>query len=321
MVVHAFTERLAAHGIPPLQRTQPHTLQFNLGKRCNQACRHCHVDASPARTESASVAVVERVLALIKASPCIQTLDITGGAPELHPHFRHLVAKARSAGLQVIDRCNLTILSEPDQADTAQFLAQHDVEVIASLPCYGEKNVDAQRGTGVFEASIAGLRSLNALGYAAPDSGLRLNLVYNPTGPALPPQQAGLEDDYRQRLLADFGVTFNALYTITNMPIARFERNLRQSRQLAGYLNLLTEHFNPEALPHLMCKSMVSVNWKGALFDCDFNQMLNLETGAEGKTIWDIDNLDRLNRAPISTGPHCLGCTAGAGSSCGGALQ
>jgi len=220
-----------------------------------------------------------------------------------------------------MDRCNLTILSETGQADTAQFLAQHGVEVIASLPCYGEKNVDAQRGTGVFDASITGLRLLNALGYAAPDSGLILNLVYNPTGPALPPQQAGLEADYRQRLLADFGVTFNALYTITNMPIARFERDLRRTGKLAGYLNLLTDHFNPEALPHLMCRSLVSVSWEGALFDCDFNQMLDIETGSDGKTIWDIDSFERMALASIATGPHCLGCTAGAGSSCGGTLQ
>jgi radical SAM/Cys-rich protein len=320
MGTSGFESTLAEHGLPPLSRKPPTTLQINLGKRCNQACRHCHVDASPSRTEAMSLETGERVLELLAASPTIQTVDITGGAPELNPCFRPLVTGAVQAGRTVMDRCNLTILSEPGQEDTAEFLAEHEVEIVASLPCYGPENVDAQRGSGVFERSIDGLRKLNALGYADPSTGLQLQLVYNPLGADLPPAQEELEQAYRQRLRVDFSVQFNNLYTLTNMPIARFAADLKRRGQLDAYLQLLRDSFNPAAVAGLMCTDTVSVGWTGELFDCDFNQMLQIPAGWTAQTLWDIDTLTELSDKPIATGSHCFGCTAGAGSSCGGAL-
>jgi radical SAM/Cys-rich protein len=316
-----FDVLLTEHGVAPLVRTEPTTMQLNLGKRCNQACRHCHVDAGPTRTEMMDSRTVNRVLELLQNSPSIDTVDITGGAPELHPAFENIVRSARMHGRHVMDRCNLTVLLEDGQEHTVDFLADHHVEVVASLPCYGPENVDHQRGSGVFNSSISGLRQLNARGYGLPDSGLILNLVYNPVGPFLPPDQYELEEAYKDRLNADFGIQFNQLFTITNMPIARFQRDLAKNGMLEGYLRLLNDSFNPVAVGQLMCKSLVSIGWEGQLYDCDFNQMLQLPIGAEEKTIWDIESLTDLSNHVITTGRHCMGCTAGAGSSCGGALQ
>jgi radical SAM/Cys-rich protein len=319
--VNLFEQALADNGINALSRPTPTTLQVNLGKRCNQACRHCHVDAGPTRTEAMSLRTMDRVLYVLERSPAIHTLDITGGAPELHPHFRHIVTEARALGRHVMDRCNLTVLSETGQEDTANFLATNQVEVVASLPCYSPDNVNKQRGTGVFAASIRGLQSLNALGYGNTDRGPKLNLVYNPLGASLPPEQAGLEEAYTERLQKDFGIQFNNLYTITNMPIARFKADLSRSGKLPVYMDLLREKFNPASVQHVMCRDLVSVSYDGGLYDCDFNQMLELPIGSAQQSIWDVESLDELSDANIVTADHCLGCTAGAGSSCGGALQ
>ena len=317
-----FEQLLADNGLNALSRpTKPTTLQVNLGKRCNQACRHCHVDAGPTRTEAMSLRTMDRVLWLLERSPRIHTLDITGGAPELHPHFRHLVAEARGLGRHVMDRCNLTVLGETGQEDTADFLAAHQVEVVASLPCYGPDNVNQQRGTDVFAASIRSLQTLNALGYGQSDRGLKLNLVYNPLGDSLPPDQAGLEHAYTERLQEDFGIQFNHLFTITNMPIARFKEDLSRSGKLPGYMGLLKDKFNPASVQRVMCRDLVSVSYDGGLYDCDFNQMLDLPIGAAQQSIWDVESFNHLSNAKIATGDHCLGCTAGTGSSCGGALQ
>lgn len=317
-MTNAFEATLRGHAVAPIRRDRVSTLQVNLGKRCNQACRHCHVDASPSRTEAAATDVIDRIVWLLERSPNIHTVDITGGAPELHPNFRSLVRSVRALDRHVMDRCNLTILSEPGQEHTAQFLAEHRVEVVASLPCYGPVNVDQQRGDGVFEASIVGIQQLNALGYGHPDSPLKLNLVYNPLGPTLPPSQEQLERAYKRRLWEDFGLRFNALYTITNMPIARFRRDLDRKGELTHYLDVLRSAFNPAAVDGVMCRSMLSVGYDGRLFDCDFNQMLDMDIG---RTIWTIDSLGEEVSESVRTDTHCLGCTAGAGSSCGGALQ
>ena len=315
---YTFDQVMAHAGLPPLRRRDTQTLQVNLGKRCNQACRHCHVDASPNRTEAASDEVIERILWLLNRTPEVTTVDITGGAPELHPSFRRLVARARAMGRHVMDRCNLTVLQLPDQLTTASFLAENKVEIVASLPCYGPENVDQQRGTGVFDQSIRALQQLNELGYGAPESDLKLNLVYNPIGPFLPPSQAALEAAYRERLKVDFGISFNALFTLTNMPIARFRTDLQRQHKLDGYLALLAGAFNPKAAENVMCRTTLSVSWDGRLYDCDFNQMLEL---GSSRTIWDIDRLTAVDGDRIMVGHHCLGCTAGAGSSCGGALD
>ena len=321
MVEPRFNELLEAHGLVQLQRSQTSTVQINLGKRCNQACRHCHVDAGPTRTEMMDAKTLERLMVVLHNSKNIHNIDITGGAPELHPAFRDIVVTARSLGRNVIDRCNLTILEETGQEDTAEFLAKQQVEIVASLPCYGPDNVNKQRGAGVFSRSIAGIKKLNTYGYGRPGTGLTLNLVYNPLGPFLPPDQQGLEQTYKDRLSQDFGVHFNRLYTLTNMPIARFRRDLERSGRLEDYFQLLGENFNPAAAQHVMCKDLISIDWRGQLYDCDFNQMLQLPAGVPARNIWEIDSLDALVEHPITTGAHCLGCTAGAGSSCGGALQ
>jgi radical SAM/Cys-rich protein len=315
-----FAAALERHGLRPLARRPLTTLQVNLGKRCNQACHHCHVDAGPKRPEMMARDTAQRVVELVDAHPRIGLVDVTGGAPELNQNFRFLAGEARRLGRRVIDRCNLTVLLEPGQEDLADFLAAHAIEVVASLPCYGAANVDRQRGIGVFEKSIAALRRLNALGYGVPGSELRLDLVYNPVGPFLPPPQAQLEADYRERLARDHGVVFHHLLTITNMPIRRFATDLERAGRSAEYMGLLVNHFNPATVEGLMCRDLLSVGYDGRLYDCDFNQMLDLPLGAGARTIWDVERLDTLEAEPIATGAHCFGCTAGAGSSCGGAL-
>jgi radical SAM/Cys-rich protein len=314
-----FDSTLERHGLARLERLSVSTLQLNLGKVCNQACHHCHVDAGPKRTESMSRGTAERIISLLERTPAIRTVDITGGAPEMNPHFRFLVQQSRRLHKGVIDRCNLTILLQPGFETLAFFLAENQVEITASLPCYTESNVDAQRGRGVFGASIRALQLLNELGYGRGLS-LRLNLVFNPLGPSLPPQQDSLERDYKEKLGAEFGIVFDRLFTITNMPINRFSRDLVRLGTLESYHRLLARSFNAATVPDLMCRTTVNVSWDGKLFDCDFNGML--EVPATGpKTIWKIDSFDSERMTRIATGPHCFGCTAGAGSSCGGALR
>jgi radical SAM/Cys-rich protein len=306
---------------PALRRGRLDTLQVNLGYRCNQSCSHCHVGAGPSRTEMMGADTMALVPAVLRARD-ITCLDLTGGAPELHPGFRDLVRQARGLGVAVIDRCNLTILSEPGQEGLAAFLAQQGVKVVASLPCYSAGNVDRQRGEGVFERSLAGLRQLNGLGYGEPDSGLELDLVYNPQGPQLPPPQAALEADYRRELADSFGLRFNRLFTITNMPIQRFAAGLQQQGQLESYRALLRQHHNPANLDQVMCRSTVSVDWQGHLYDCDFNQMLDLPAGPASPRAHLRQLLEQpLEGEPIAVADHCFGCTAGSGSSCGGALS
>jgi radical SAM/Cys-rich protein len=312
-----FAVRLAPLG--DLRAAVPTTLQVNVGKRCNQACHHCHVDASPIRTEVMPDDVMEACLDALARTPELATLDITGGAPELHPRFREMVTRARALGRQVMVRHNLTIQSEPGFEGLAAFFAGQAVQVVCSLPHYTEDATDRQRGRGVFARSIEGLRALNALGYGR-DSGLVLDLVSNPVGAFLPPAQKDLERDTREWLLAHHGVVFNALFTITNMPIARFEAWLRRAGTYEAYMSRLESAFNPATVPGLMCRSLVSVGYDGRLHDCDFNQMLEmgLDEG-QPSTILDFD-LARLSGRRVRTADHCFGCTAGAGSSCGGAL-
>ncbi|UCE88073.1 MAG: arsenosugar biosynthesis radical SAM protein ArsS [Deltaproteobacteria bacterium] len=315
-----FDDRLAAEGLAPLRRDAVATLQVNVGKLCDLACHHCHVEAGPKRPERMTRRTAGRVLELLERNPQLTTLDLSGGAPELNENFRDLVRGARGLGRRVIDRCNLTVLQVPGQEDTAAFLAEHGVAVVASLPCYTPDNVEAQRGRGVFGRSLEALRQLNALGYGQSDSPLELDLVYNPLGASLPPPQAELEARYRKELLESFGIHFHRLLTITNMPILRFAHALARDGQAEAYQSLLVNHFNPASVPALMCRFLLSVSWDGGLFDCDFNQMLELPLGAGERSIWDVDDVDALAGARIATGMHCYGCTAGAGSSCGGAL-
>lgn len=313
-----FAKVLKNHGLV-LDRPAVQILQVNLGKLCNQACTHCHVDAGPKRTEAMTASTADRLLDLLGQAPEVHTLDLTGGAPELNPEFRRLVSAARAMGRRVIDRCNLTVLFEPGQENTAEFLRDQQVEVVASLPCYSLGNVDRQRGNGTFGRSIQGLRLLNGLGYGQPDSALRLNLVYNPGGPSLPPPQDQLAADYKRELLAHFGIVFNELYALTNLPVRRFADHLERQGKLQAYQQLLLEHFNPSAVAGLMCRSQLSVSWDGQLYDCDFNQMLDLLTPGAGTTLWDIPALADAVGA-IAVADHCFGCTAGAGSSCSGAV-
>ena len=305
---------------PPLRRDRLTTLQANLGYRCNQACLHCHVAASPKRTETMSWATMETLLEFA-ARQGVRQFDLTGGAPELNPDFRRLVRAARAQGIAVIDRCNLTILEEPGQEDLAAFLAEQQVEVVASLPCYLEENVDRQRGNGVFEKSLAGLRQLNALGYGRGDGSLRLNLVYNPGGAALPPAQAALESAYKTELQQRYGVVFNQLYVLANMPIKRFGSELMASGGFHRYMETLRQAHRHENLPGVMCRTLISVDWQGAVYDCDFNQMLAMPLGGGSAPVMLADLLAvNLENRPISVAGHCYGCTAGQGSSCGGAL-
>jgi radical SAM/Cys-rich protein len=315
-----FRDALRQHGLGGLRRREVTTLQINVGKLCNQACHHCHVEAGPKRTEIMPGEVANRVLALLAATNSIQTVDITGGAPELNANFRTLVSESRRMEKQVIDRCNLTVLFEPGQEAVAEYLAANQVEITASLPCYTEANVDQQRGKGAFEKSIRALRLLNAIGYGRAGSGLVLNLVYNPLGASLPPPQEKLEGDYKRQLLENFSIEFNRLFTITNMPIKRFAEFLFREGRHEAYMGLLSNHFNPATVHQLMCRDLVSVGWDGKIYDCDFNQMMDLETPS-GKTIWEVDSFAALAHNEVATGSHCFGCTAGAGSSCGGSLQ
>lgn len=317
---NSFESALHRHGLEPLRRGPVTTLQVNVGRVCNQACHHCHVEAGPSRTETMGQTTVERIVELLWSEPKVEVLDLTGGAPELNPHFRTLVVSGRRRGLRVIDRCNLTILEEAGQEDTAEFLAAHQVEIVASLPCYLQENVDRQRGRGVYEKSISALRRLNELGYGLSGSGLVLNLVYNPGGASLPPSQTDLESDYRVELRSRFGLEFTSLLTLTNMPIRRFAEFLDRTDQHAAYLSLLVNHFNPATVADLMCRSLLSVGYDGRLYDCDFNQMLAIPTSQGRGTIWDLNSLQEMEGLPVATGSHCLGCTAGAGSSCSGAL-
>jgi radical SAM/Cys-rich protein len=317
---NSFESALHRHGLEPLRRGPVTTLQVNVGRVCNQACHHCHVEAGPSRTETMGQTTVERIVELLWSEPKVEVLDLTGGAPELNPHFRTLVVSGRRRGLRVIDRCNLTILEEAGQEDTAEFLAAHQVEIVASLPCYLQENVDRQRGRGVYEKSISALRRLNELGYGLSGSGLVLNLVYNPGGASLPPSQTDLESDYRVELRSRFGLEFTSLLTLTNMPIRRFAEFLDRTDQHAAYLSLLVNHFNPATVADLMCRSLLSVGYDGRLYDCDFNQMLAIPTSQGRGTIWDLNSLQEMEGMPVATGSHCLGCTAGAGSSCSGAL-
>ncbi len=316
----AFRSEITRHGYDHFRRRSVQTLQINVGRLCNQACHHCHVEAGPKRTELMEQDVAERVIELVDASPEITTVDITGGAPELNVHFRYLVSSARALDRHVIDRCNLTVLFEPGMDDLAEFLAAQHVHVIASLPCYTADNVDQQRGKGVFDKSIAALIQLNRLGYGAESSGLVLDLVYNPVGAFLPPAQSTLEPQYKSELADHFGVQFNSLLTLTNLPVKRFADDLARQGKYAEYMELLRTNFNPATVPDLMCRSMVSIGYRGQIFDCDFNQMLEIPLGDRPTTIWDIDTVDDVSERHIATGEHCFGCTAGAGSSCGGAL-
>jgi radical SAM/Cys-rich protein len=317
--MHETLSRLEAIRFPPIRRGRLATLQVNLGYRCYQSCFHCHVNAGPNRTEAMSSETVDLVLAVLEKR-AIATLDVTGGAPELHPDFRRLAAAARDLGVKVMDRCNLTILSEPGQEDLADFLAANQVEVVASMPCYLESNVDAQRGKGVFDRSILGLKRLNGVGYGDPRAGLVLNLVFNPQGPSLPPNQKALEADYKRVLLDDYGIVFNELFVLANMPIQRFGSTLISKKQFDGYLALLQGAHRPENLPGVMCRTLVSVDYRGVLHDCDFNQMLKLPIAGGGAHLRDLLVRDFEGR-PIRVAGHCYGCTAGQGSSCGGALK
>ena len=314
-----FEEKLVQIGQWPLRAADVETLQVNVGKLCNQTCRHCHVDAGPTRTEIMTRETAEQVVEVLRRYD-IRAVDITGGAPELNPSFDYLVTKARALGRHVIDRCNLTVFFVEDKQHLPEFLRDHQVEVTASLPCYTEENVEKQRGKGVFTKSIEALRRLNELGYGQPDSSLKLNLVYNPVGPYLPGPQESLEADYHRHLQSEHGVVFNRLYTLTNMPISRFLVDLNRSGNFELYMDLLVEKFNPSTLDGLMCRSLVSVGWDGTLYDCDFNQMLDMPVNhGLPHHIRDFDKF-LLARREIRTGSHCFGCTAGSGSSCMGAL-
>ena len=320
--MHQTLHLMKSRGFPHLRRNALETLQVNLGYKCNQACFHCHVNASPDRKEMMSSDTIDEVIAFLNAAK-VTTLDLTGGAPELNENFRRLVTNARAMNVRVIDRCNLTILGEPGQEDTAEFLAANQVEVSASLPCYSQENVDKQRGEGVFEKSIEGLKKLNLLGYGKPGSGLILNLVFNPQGPKLPPSQEQLEADYHRLLNENFGIAFNHLFTITNMPIQRFGSTLISKGQFEGYMDLLVSSFQAHNLDSVMCRSLLSVDYLGYVYDCDFNQMLGLPLQHAGRLkthLRDLMAVDLLGN-PIVVKDHCYGCTAGQGSSCGGALD
>ncbi|KAG2483233.1 hypothetical protein HYH03_017890 [Edaphochlamys debaryana] len=343
-----FIATCKANGVAPLRRDPARILQLNIGLYCNQACSHCHVESSPLRkAEQASRATVDRVLSLLRAERAkpggggVATLDITGGAPELNENFRYLVEQASPLGVEIIDRCNLTVLLEPGQEDTVAFLAKHKVRVLASLPCYSEGNVDAQRGRGVFDRSIAALKALNAAGYGVPGSGLTLDLIYNPGGAFLAPSQAKLEPAYRSELGSVYGISFSSLLALNNMPIKRFADWLLRNGKMEEYMGLLVNAFNPSAGAALMCRDTVSIRWDGVLYDCDFNQQMDLAMTAgiqtqsvnsqssgdevpsgssRPLTIWDIEDLDTLTSRPIRYDNHCYGCTAGSGSSCQGAV-
>jgi radical SAM/Cys-rich protein len=318
--MQSFVEKLSGSG-RSLSRRAVDVLQVNLGRYCNLACIHCHVESGPTRKEMMSRENVDAVLRFL-ARAAIPTLDITGGAPELHPEFAHLVSSAHRLGRHVIDRCNLTVIFEPGMEYLPEFFKRHEVELVCSLPCYSEGNVDKQRGRGTFDASIRALKHLNEIGYGQPDSGLLLNLVYNPVGPHLPPPQEKLEQDYRKILGEEFGIIFNQLYCLTNMPITRYATHLKLRGEYDRYLALLENHFNDATLDQVMCRDLISVGWEGSVYDCDFNQMLDLAMLDDSGSRIHIGSLDveQVARRSITVGDHCYACTAGSGSSCGGAL-
>jgi radical SAM/Cys-rich protein len=320
--MHATLPLLITSDFPAIRRAGLETLQVNLGYKCNQSCLHCHVSAGPRRTEMMDRKTIKQLLAFIDDST-VRTLDLTGGAPELNPYFREFVSAARQRGLEVIDRCNLTVLLEPDQQDTARFLADNEVKVVASLPCYIKDNVDRQRGDGTFERSLESLHLLNSLGYGQADSGLLLELVYNPQGASLPPSQQTLEQDYKQHLVEEYGIVFNRLLTLSNMPINRFGSTLVSRGEFASYMRLLKTAHLDDNTASVMCRSLISVNWQGYVYDCDFNQMLDMPLQIDHRPrlhISDLAGVD-LNNQPIRVADHCYACTAGEGSSCGGALN
>ena len=300
-----------------LRRARATVLQVNVGKLCNQTCVHCHVGAGPGRKEIMTAGTADRVIAWIERHRP-GTVDLTGGAPELCPEFRRLAVASRRAGAHVLVRCNLTVIFEPGQEDLPEFYREHRLECVASLPCYLEENVDTQRGAGAFEGSIRALRRFNELGYGIDDD-LRLSLVYNPVGPTLPPDQKQLEDAYRAELRRRYGIEFHRLLTITNLPITRFRVFLEKTGALEAYRRLLFESFNPATVDGLMCRDTINVGWEGDLYDCDFNQMLDMPMGGRRRFLWEVEPRD-LEGERVATGPHCFGCTAGHGSSCGGAL-
>ena len=320
--MHETLALLATGEFPRIRRRRLKTLQLNLGYRCNQSCVHCHVNAGPKRTEELPADIAALIVRYLDAAE-LSTLDITGGAPELNAQFRYLVREARKRDLRVIDRCNLTILEEPGQEDLGEFLAEQRVEVVASMPCYLEENVTAQRGKGVFDASIRSLRRLNALGYGMPDSGLTLGLVYNPQGATLPPSQQALEPDYKKILMERYGISFTQLYTLANMPVGRFGSTLISKGEMGGYLTLLRDAHHDANLESVMCRSLLSIDWQGYVYDCDFNQMLGLAMRVNGSPrthLSELMDVDVEGRA-ITVRAHCYACTAGQGSSCGGALN
>jgi radical SAM/Cys-rich protein len=305
-----------------LNRKKLSTLQINIGKLCNLACHHCHVEAGPLRTEVMNEETANRLIELVKISSDIKTIDLTGGAPELNPNFKNIVRASRAVGKEVIVRCNITVLFEKGQEETAQFFRDQQVKVVASLPCYSKENVEKQRGRGVFDKSIEGLKLLNNLGYGQLNTNLILDLVYNPVGAFLPPNQIELEIAYKRELKDLFNIDFNNLFTITNMPIKRFLDDLIRQDKLQSYMELLVNHYNPKAAAGVMCRSLISISHDGKLYDCDFNQMLELDMGNKKRSIWDIDNFDTFSEGEIiKTGKHCYACTAGAGSSCGGSIN
>ncbi len=319
-----FTAILERHGLAPLRRTNPQTMQVNVGKLCNQACHHCHVEAGPKRTERMVRETAERVVTLLERSLQVEVIDVTGGAPELNSNFRFLVERARELDRRVMVRCNLTVLFVEGMEWLPEFYRRNQVQLVCSLPCYGRENVDQQRGSGVFDKSIAALKMLNQVGYGSGDSELTLNLVYNPVGAFLPPPQSALEARYKQELQQHFGIVFDHLLTITNMPINRFAAQLRRWGKEQEYMGLLVNHFNPATVAGLMCRHLVSVGYDGTLYDCDFNQMLEMPIYPKGSarplSIWDVHDLAELNGLEVRVAEHCFGCTAGAGSSCGGEL-
>lgn len=313
-----FSDQLREIALFPLKPTEIEILQINLGKLCNQVCEHCHVDAGPDRTEIMTKEILEACLDAAK-NPVIHTVDLTGGAPEMNPHFRWFVTTLHALGKKIIVRSNLTILTYKKYLDIPQFFKEHQVTVISSLPCYTKENVDKQRGSGVFERSIQALKKLNELGYGKEDTGLELNLVFNPGGASLPPDQRILEADYKRELKELFGIDFNNLFTITNLPISRFLDFLLKEGKYEDYMNKLIASFNPTAAANVMCRNTISVGWDGKLYDCDFNQMLELGVASSSQHIMDFNN-EKLKNREIILGQHCYGCTAGAGSSCQGSI-
>ncbi|HET6654747.1 MAG TPA: arsenosugar biosynthesis radical SAM (seleno)protein ArsS [Gammaproteobacteria bacterium] len=322
--MHATLAKLEITDFPAIRRKALDTLQVNLGYLCNLSCIHCHVAAGPKRTELMDRNTIDTVLDFLRASDGrTKTLDVTGGSPEMNPHFRDLVTAVRALGVHVMDRCNPTIIEEPGYEWVADFLADNRIEVVASMPCYTQDNVNQQRGKGVFDASISGLRKLNALGYGIDGSGLELNLVYNPLGPSLPPDQHTLEAEYKQHLGDEHGIRFNKLFTIANMPIQRFGSLLISKGWFDDYMQLLKDAYQPANLDNVMCRNLISVDWQGYVHDCDFNQMLGMPFGGRAKPRTHLSELigEDLTNLPIAVADHCYGCTAGQGSSCGGALN